>query len=182
HLQNRGEIIEKGDGKLTYTGTGRAKPDSIDRNTILFNLSHYGYDLRTTQKISGKEILPLEELLIQILLRYPEARFIEATPTLMLKNKVNKFELYRKAHDYNLINKIGFLTEIACILARKKRKKNRDFEELLNVLRSKKKKSISYLSTSTDKAFLERTTPEIMRKWNLRGRFSLSDFHKEEYL
>lgn len=181
HLQSQGEITDR-NRKLAYIGRKKEKPEPIGRDAIIFNLSHYGYELITTRGIKKKRILPLEELLIQILIRYPEARLIEAIPILMLKNRIDKFELYRKAYDYNLINKMGFLAEIACVLARKKGRKSNDLEELMRALKQKKEESISYLSALKDKAFLEKTTPEIMKGWNLRGRFSLKDFDKEEYL
>lgn len=181
HLQSQGEITDR-NRKLAYIGRKNEKPDLINRDAIIFNLSHYGYELITTRRINEKRILPLEELLIQILIRYPEARLIEAIPILMLKNRIDKFELYRKAYDYNLINKMGFLAEIACILARKRGRKSEDLKELMRALKQKREESISCLSALKDNAFLEKTTPEIMKGWNLRGRFSLKDFDKEEYL
>lgn len=181
HLQSQGEITDR-NKKLAYLGRKKEKPDPIDRDAIIFNLSHYGYELLTARGIRERRILPLEELLIQILIRYPEARLIEAIPILMLKNRIDKFELYRKAYDYNLINKIGFLAEIACIIARKRGKKNENLKELMHALKQKKEDSIRNFSALKDEAFLEKTTPEIMKGWNLRGRFSLEDFDKEEYL
>ena len=180
-LQSQGEITDR-NKRLAYIGRKKEKPDPIDRETIIFNLSHYGYELLTTKRIKEKKILPLEELLIQILIRYPEARLIEAIPILMLKNRIDKFELYRKAYDYNLTNKMGFLAEIACILARKRGRKNKDLKELMHALEQRKEESVSYFSALKDEAFLEKTTQGIMKDWNLRGRFSLKDFDKEEYL
>lgn len=180
-LQSQGEITDR-DKRLAYIGRKNEKPDQIDRDAIILSLAHYGYELLTATKIKEKKILPLEELLIQILIRYPEARLIEAIPILMLKNKMDKFELYRKAYDYSLINKMGFLAEIACILARKRGRKSQGLKELLHAFELRKEKPISSFSALKDEAFLEKTTPRIMKKWNLRGRFSLRDFDKEEYL
>lgn len=181
HLQERNEVAEEG-RKLTYIGKKADRFEKIDRNTILYNLSHYGYDLITTERIGKKKILALEDLFIHILIQYPEARFIEAIPTLMVKNRINKFELYRKAYEYALINKIGFLTDVACRIARKAGKRKKELEELLSAFKQKKDASIQYFSTLKDKSFLERTTPKIMKDWNLRGRFSFEDFYKEDYL
>lgn len=181
YLQERNEIAEEG-RKLVYIGKRTERFEKIDRNTILYNLSCYGYDLITTERIGKKKILVLEDLFIQILIRYPEARFIEAIPTLMLKNTINKFELYRKACDYGLVNKMGFLTDMACRISRQSGKRKKDLEELLSAFKQKKDASIQYFSTLKDKSFLERTSPKIMKDWNLRGRFSFEDFYKEDYL
>ncbi len=181
YLQKRNEITEEG-RKLTYIGKRTDRFEKVDRDSIIYNLSCYGYDLITTEKIGKKKILALEDLFIQILIRYPEARFIEAIPTLMLKNRINKFELYRKACDYGLVNKMGFLTDIAYRISRKAGRKKKDLEELFSAFNQKKDASIQYFSTLKDKGFLERTTPKIMKYWNLRGRFSFDDFYKEDYL
>src|SRR3989338_3041246 len=74
----------------------------ITRDSVLYNLSRYGYDLILVRIIKKHRILTVEELIIQILARFPEARFIEAIPTLILKNRIDKSELYRLAHNYGL--------------------------------------------------------------------------------
>ena len=126
----------------------------------------------------------MDELLITILIKYPEARFIEAIPTIIIRNisKINKFELYRKAYEYRLINKIGYLLDVAFILAKKTKHDLSQLKELLDQFKEQKDEKTQYFSTFNDKKFLEETTPEIMKKWYLRGRFSIQDFHKEAYL
>lgn len=181
YLQERNEITEEG-RKLAYIGKRTDRFEKIGRDGILYNLSCYGYDLITTEKTGKKKFLALEDLLVQILIRYPEARFIEAIPTLMIKNELNKFELYRKTCDYGLINKMGFLTDIACRISRKAGRRKKDLEELFNAFSQKKDASIQYFSALKSKGFLEGTTSKIMRSWNLRGRFSFGDFYKEGYL
>jgi hypothetical protein len=123
----------------------------------------------------------LEDLIIEILIRYPEARFIEAIPILIIKNKLDPFELYRKAYQYRLINKLGFLLEMTFDIC-KKIKRNFILKDLLQECTLKKEREISYFTSIQDKKFLEKTTPANMKKWNLRGRFLFSDFYKEEYL
>ncbi|MFC1733349.1 hypothetical protein ACFL6I_23870 [candidate division KSB1 bacterium] len=173
-LEDNNEIITGENRKITYIQKERKTP-SAARNDILCSLSHYGYELISIKKTKGK-IIPIEDLIIQILLRFPEARFIEAIPTIIIKNRIDKFELYRKAYDYNLINKMGFLLEVSSKL------KKGHMKELLDEFRKQKQDKIQYFTGIKNKSFLEKNTPKIMREWNLRGLFSMDDFRKEAYL
>ena len=181
HLLKRNEIILDGNKKIIYISKEIIlKP--INRGEVIYNLSHYGYELISLKKIKKSKIMPLEELIIEILIRYPEARFIEAIPLLLIKNKINPYELYKKAFNYSLINKIGFLLNISFILAKKQKKDIDYLKDLLNQFRIGKEGKTQYFSNLKNKKFLEEATPEIMKKWNLRGRFSIKDFYKEAYL
>lgn len=182
HLLEENEIIIDGNKKISYIHKKTPGLKPVDMDTIIYNLSYYGYDLISVKKIKKSKIIPLDDLIVEILIRYPEARFIEAIPTLIIKKKIDKFELYRKACDYGLVNKIGFLLNISFIIAKKLKKNISYLKELLNKLKNKKEKKIQYFSTIKDKKFLDRTTPKIMALWNLRGRFLLEDFYKEAYI
>ena len=176
HLIEREEIMIDNTKKI-FCIEQQPEPEKIGRDDILFNLSHYGYDLITRKKMKPRKIIPLNDLIIDILLRFPEARFIEAIPLLIIKNKIDQFELYRKAYDYSLINEMGFLLEISIRLSKKPVLKG-----LLDELKRQKQDKIRYFTTIKDRDFLEKNTPAIMRKWNLRGLFSIDDFRKEAYL
>lgn len=182
HLLEGNGIVIDGNKKISYIHKKAPELKPINKDTIIYNLSYYGYDLVSVKKIKRSKIIPLEDLIIEILIRFPEARFIEAIPTLMIKQKIDKFELYRKACDYGLINKIGFLLNISIIIAKKLKKNISYLKELLNKFKTKKEKKIQYFSTIKDKKFLDRTTPKIMALWNLRGRFLIEDFYKETYI
>lgn len=181
HLLKENEIVIEGNKKISCINKKPVEIKHISRNAIIYNLSYYGYDLISIKKIRKSRPIPMEDLIIEILTRHPEARFIEAIPTLMIKKKIDKFELYRKACDYGLINKIGFLLNISFIIAKRLKKDIVYLKELLNKLKAKKEKKIQYFSTIKDKKFLDRTTPKIMESWNLRGRFFVEDFYKEAY-
>ena len=182
YLLHNNEITIKEDKKISYIEQKTDKLNDTSRNTILYNLSLYGYNLISLRKIKNAKALLIEDLIIQILLRFPEARFIEAIPTLMIKNKIDKFELYRKAHDYALINKIGFLLETSFILTKKTKRDIHYLRELLTSFKLNKDNRIIYFSMFKDKEFLEKATPKLMKDWNLRGRFLTEDFYKQEYL
>lgn len=180
-LLKKNEVIIDGNKKI-----GRVHKDipglkHTDTGMIIYNLSYYGYDLIAIKKVKISTIIPIEDLIIEILINHSEARFIEAIPTLMIKNKIDKFELYRKTCDYRLINKIGFLLDVTFIIAKKLKRNITYLKELLNKLKGKKEKKIEYFSTINDKKFLDKKTPVMMRMWNLRGRFLTKDFYKEAY-
>lgn len=181
-LKTTNDITIDENKKIILIYHPKIKIEPINKKKIIYSLSYYGYDLISYEKIERYDIIPIEDLIIEILIRYPEARFIEAIPTLIIKNKINPFELYRKACDFGLINKIGFLLETAFIIAKKIKKDMGYLSGLLRELKKRKEKTIQYLSAFRDKEFLEKTTPRLMKEWNLRGRFTINDFFKEAYL
>ncbi|MGM5485439.1 MAG: hypothetical protein ACQEP1_06230 [Nanobdellota archaeon] len=143
-------------------------------NTILYNLHHYGSPMLTMKKIKEKEIMPIEELIREILLHHPKARYIEAIPGLMTRNEVNTYKLLEIAINYNLQNKIGYLAETAEMISRKDK-----YNGLLGYLRKNKSSREEFLAGEKDKDykdFLKKTSPQRMRKWRLYGRFFDEDF------
>jgi hypothetical protein len=147
-----------------------------DSDLIEFNLSKYGYPLFHKGKKAKK--IKLEELIALILTKHPDARYIEAIPFLMIKNKVDKLRLLETASREGIKNKIGYLLETAMSL-----KRLPELEELLEYLRKNKDDSLEFL-VEGDRDFLEKTTPLRVRRWNLLGRFFDADFERlaEVYL
>lgn len=182
HLLKSNEILIDENKKICWIFHPIIKMEPINKKKIIYNLSYYGYDLISYEKIGKHGIMQIVDLIIEILIRYPEARFIEAIPILVIKNRINYFELYRKAYDFGLINKIGFLLENAFIIAKKTKRDISYLKNLLEELKKEKEKRTQYFSIFQDKMFLEKTTPSLMKKWNLEGNFSTSDFFKEAYL
>ena len=179
YLSGNNEIALRDDKKIEWRNvTKKLELSTIKRETIVFNLSHYGYDLITLTRPKKQEILPLEELILQILIRFPETRFIEAIPILMIKNKLDQFELYRAAYDNDLINKLGFLLEASFKIAKNKNQNISYLRELFQNLILKKNPTIQRFSNSKDVAYLKKNTPLEMKKWNLIGLFSFHDFHE----
>ncbi len=162
------------------------RPDKSLKKKIIYNLDKYGYKMITLEKIKKQKMLSIEELIAVIITRCPSARFIEAIPVLLLKNKMDKFKLVEIANGHNITNQLGYLMEIAMIIAKRFNIKN-DFSELLSYLKKNKEKEIAYLGEKKDSAynvFILKTSPPRIRKWNLLGRFFDEDFIKnaEAYL
>ena len=130
--------------------------------------------------------MSIEELIAIIITRYPTARFIEAIPILLLKNKMDKFKLVEIANSHHITNQLGYLIETAMIIAKRFDIK-KDFGDLLSYFRHNKEKEVVCLGEERDSAYHEfilRTSPSRIRKWNLLGRYFEDDFIKnaEAYL
>lgn len=150
------------------------RKEAISRQDIIFNLSRFGYELITPYGFKNGKNISLEELIMHILLHFPEARFIEAIPFLLLKNPIDAFQLLEQATRWHLKNQLGFLLETALALGKKK-----ELESLLSHLHHTKEKEQHLLGEDFGeeyKEFLSRETPPRMVFWNLLGRFFNQDF------
>lgn len=167
------------------------RPKEVENiNNILFNLSKYGYELIIPYQIKKQGTIKLEELIVKILIKFPEARFIEAIPILLIKNKINPYVLLEVTIKYDLISEMGFLLETSFIIAKKFRlyKKVSYLEDLLIYFKYSQDKKIKFLGEEIEDKeyieFLKRTSSKRMKKWNLLGRYFDDDFIKnsESYL
>ena len=147
------------------------KDNKEDASEIEYNLSHYGYEMISIKKKKGK-IIPIEELIVKILVKFPAARFIEAIPIIIIKNRIDKFRLLELASNYGISNKIGYLLETAMMI-----KPMNYLRELLSYLDSNKDREVSFL-VEGDYEFLSRESPARVKKWKLLGRFFDEDFIK----
>jgi hypothetical protein len=177
-LRRERSITVNGQKKICIIQIPEEPLHDANRESILASLSQYGYDLVRSGIRRTGSIIPLEDLVIEILIRFPEARFIEAIPLLLVKNRLNTFELYRKAYQTGLINQLGFLTEVAISLARKLDREKPALQSLLDHLRAAMCKRTSALGRTDLQA---KHTPRGMKRWRLKGHFVLEDFAKEAY-
>ena len=150
------------------------RKERITKQEIIYNLSRYGYDLIALTKIKNKKKIPLEKLIITILIDYPKSRFIEAIPILLLKNKINQFKLLELAAQHNVKNEIGYLTETALLI--KKKKELIGFLEYLKKSKEKEKKILGEDLGEEYREFLLKHSPKRIKSWNLLGRYFDRDF------
>ncbi|MBI2559458.1 hypothetical protein HYW20_09110 [Candidatus Woesearchaeota archaeon] len=147
------------------------KDNREDASAIEYNLSRYGYEMISLKKKKGK-IIPIEELIVKILAKFPTARFIESIPVLIIKNRIDKFKLLELASNYGIKNKIGYLLETALMI------KPMDYlKDLLSYCYSNRDDEVSFLAEG-DYEFLSKKSPARVRKWKLLGRFFDEDFIK----
>ncbi len=139
---------------------------------ILYNLAQYGYPFLLQKEKKAKK-LEIEDLIIEILTHYPKARYIEAIPFLLLKNKWSPWKLLEQASKNNCKNKIGYLLQTAELLGNI----NTEAKELLEYLEKNKETHEAFL-VEGEKEFLEKKSPQRIRKWNLLGRFFDEDFKR----
>ena len=137
------------------------RKERITKQEIIYNLSRYGYDLIALTKI-------------KILIDYPKSRFIEAIPILLLKNKINQFKLLELAAQHNVKNEIGYLTETALLI--KKKKELIGFLEYLKKSKEKEKKILGEDLGEEYREFLLKHSPKRIKSWNLLGRYFDRDF------
>ncbi|MFH1325075.1 MAG: hypothetical protein ABIH64_07575 [Nanoarchaeota archaeon] len=142
-----------------------------EQSLIEFNLSNYGYEMISIKRKKHKK-LPIEELIVEIIIKYPSARFIEAIPFLIIKNKIGGFKLLELATRYGIKNKVGYLIETVFMI-----RPIPQLKGLLDYLIKNKENEMSFL-VEGDEEFLRKTSPERVRKWNLLGRFFDEDFKK----
>jgi hypothetical protein len=141
---------------------------------IIYNLTKYGYELISLNKIQKDKKIPIEELIIKIIIDHPEARYIEAIPIILLKNKINRFKLLELATKFNTKNELGYLIETALMIKEKK-----ELKELLTYLKHSKDKDKRILGEDLGKEykeFITKNTPARLKSWNLLGRFFDQDF------
>ena len=145
------------------------KSSKRDASEIEYNLSRYGYEMISLEK-KKKRAIPIEELITLILAKFPRARFIEAIPIIIIKNRIDKFKLLELASSYGIKSKIGYLLETASMI------KHQDYlKDLLLYLGSNKDEEVSFL-VDGDYNFLSKESPSRIRKWRLLGRFFDEDF------
>ena len=151
------------------------KSNKIKRSQIIFNLNRYGYELISSYSGFKSKNLKLEILISYIISEFPESRFIEGIPILLLKNKINPYLLLEIAANKDIKNQVGYLLETSFIIAKKfKTSKNISYlKELLQYL-EKNKGEERILGKETDdlyKKFLIETSPKRIKKWRLLGRY-----------
>jgi len=142
-----------------------------DAKLIESSLAAYGYPLLMIKKKKARK-MPLEELIPKILIAYPEARYIEAIPWLIISQEPSPFLLCEIASTFSLRNKIGYLLETAIMI-----KPMKKYNDLLRHLEKTKEKGFSFL-VEGDHEFLMKTSPERVKKWNLLGRFFDEDWNR----
>lgn len=155
-------------GIIKKINTHQAKDTSL----IDYNLSLYGYKMILPKKLKKSRKISIEELIAEIIIHYPKARYLEAIPIIMAKNQINKFKLLELAAMNGIKNKIGYLLETAIML-----KPSFGLKDVLSYLEENKDKEFEFLADG-DYDFLMKNSPARVLKWNLLGRFFDDDFKR----
>lgn len=145
------------------------KNNREDTSIIDYNLDLYGYQMFWLKRKKSKKI-SIEELIAEIMIKHPHARYIEAIPVIIIKNRIDKFKMLEIAYKYGIKNKIGYIIETAMMI-----KKMPYLKDLLLYLEENKDEEKSFL-VEGDYDFLSKTSPLRVKKWNLLGRFFDRDF------
>ena len=155
------------------------RKEHFSRQDIIFNLGEYGYELIAISSLGKKKKISLEELIMQVLRNFPESRFIEAIPILLLKNPIDPFKLLELATLWHLKNQLGFLLETALSLQKRSDVRSNKLSDLLYYLQKTKEPERHLLGEDFGKEyreFLARASSPRMQVWHLLGRFFDEDF------
>lgn len=157
------------------------KPNRVKKDFIIYNLNLYGYEIISLHPLLEYKKIPLEYLISIIISQFPEARFIESIPILLIKNEVDPYLLLELSIKKGIKNQIGYLLDTSFIIARhfklfKKVSYLRSLLEYYKENKNKEKQILGYEDNFEYKKFLEENSPKRIKEWNLLGRYFDKDF------
>jgi len=125
-----------------------------------------------------------EAVVLGVLRVVPSARMVECVPGLLATGAMDYEKLFRLAKERNLVNRLGFVVEVAALLAEQKRLRGN-----VSALRSLAKKLWKEKVTGTEdylmaekpvdpelRDWVKKKTPELGKKWGVYGAYSLERF------
>lgn len=127
-----------------------------------------------------------EAVVLGVLRVVPSARMVECLPGLLFKKDMNHEKLLRLAKERGLVNRLGFVVDVAVTLA----EKSRDREKLsrLRALSKKlwterRKEAEEFLMSEVPedaefRQWLKKKTPWVGKKWGVYGAYSLERFRE----
>jgi transcriptional regulator with XRE-family HTH domain len=117
-------------------------------------------------------------------LRAPSARMLEALPGVLCKNDMRHAKLLQLAEQRGLVNRLGFVVDVAYRLAQENRsRRTAELRRLSKALWLKRDKDTEDFLTkempqdSEFHTWLKRKTPREGKKWRVYGAYSMDRFH-----
>lgn len=160
----------------------------IERSDILYGLEKFGYELVTLDNVFSLKILSVEEIIVYVLIKFPEPRLIEGLPIIMLNNKIDVDRLYKLSNQYNINNKIGYILDVCIEIARRLKLKAdiTPLKILKNKINAKKDSKEILLIDFKSSAYIDlakQNSDPFLRKWNIISQFKIENFinHFENY-
>lgn len=125
-----------------------------------------------------------EAVVLGVLRVVPSARMVECLPGLLATSAMDYDKLFRLAKERNLVNRLGFVVEVAALLAAQKRLRGH-----ISALQALAKKLWQERTTGTEdylmaespvdpefRDWVQRKTPQLGQKWGVYGAYSLERF------
>ena len=125
-----------------------------------------------------------EAVVLGVLRVVPSARMVECLPGLLATGAMDCEKLFRLAKERNLVNRLGFVVEVAALLAEQKRLRGN-----VSALQSLAKKLWKERSTATEdylmaespvdpelRDWVKKKSPQLGKKWGVYGTYSLERF------
>jgi transcriptional regulator with XRE-family HTH domain len=153
-----------------------------DAENLAAHLRELGAPLSGSSK-KNRSFSP-EAVVLGVLRVVPSARMVECLPGLLATGAMDCEKLFRLAKERNLVNRLGFVVEVAALLAEQKRLRGN-----VSPLRSLAKKLWKEKVTGTEdylmaekpvdpelRDWVKKKTPHLGTKWGVYGAYSLERF------
>lgn len=155
-----------------------------DENNLAAHLKDLGAALMGSSR-KRRHFSP-EAVVLGVLRVVPSARMVECLPGLLVKKDLDHEKLLTLAKERRLVNRLGFVVDIAAALAQqnKDRKRASRLRKLSKRLWMERQKEVEEFLTSEapeDSEFrnwLKKKTSRIGHKWGVYGAYSLERFRE----
>jgi transcriptional regulator with XRE-family HTH domain len=155
-------------------------PENADN--LAAHLKELGAHLSGSAK--KKRSFSPEAVVLGVLRVVPSARMVECLPGLLATGAMDYEKLFRLAKERNLVNRLGFVVEVAALLAEQKR-----LRWNVSALQSLAKKLWKERTTGAEdylmaerpvdpelRDWVKKKTPRLGKKWGVYGAYSLERF------
>ena len=127
-----------------------------------------------------------EAVVLGVLRVVPSSRMVEYLPGLLLKKEMEHEKLLRLAKERGLVNRLGFVVDVAATLAEENREREklsrlRGLSKSLWTERDKEAEEFLMSEAPEDSEFrnwLKKKTPWVGKKWGVYGAYSLERFRE----
>ena len=159
----------------------KERKESLERD-IAYSLALRGFELTGVEK--GRDI-PNEELILTILENPIISRSLSAVPYLLITQDIKHDYLISEARKRGLVNKLGYMTDIATQIFRDDKKKRRELQQVSKLLEGMMGNGEHYLESDLfewQKDFLKKRTLRTGRKWHVYTHNKIDTYTTHFYL
>ena len=155
-----------------------------DEDNLAAHLKELGAPL--TGPLKKSRSFSPEAVVLGVLRVVPSSRMVECLPGLLLKKKMDHEKLLRLAKERGLVNRLGFVVDVAATLAeeigdRQKASRLHALSKKLWTERDKEAEEFLMSEAPEDSEFrnwLKKKTPRVSNKWGVYGAYSMERFRE----
>lgn len=159
----------------------RSREEEELARSIVHSLAVRGFEL--TGHDGGRDI-GSDELILTILEKPIVARSLTAVPYLLITHPLNYEYLISQAQERGLVNKLGYMVDIATQIFRDNKDKRRELQQVSKSLESMMDNEEHYLREvfEWEKDFLKKRTSRTGRKWHVYTNTQIDTYITHFYL